>query len=86
MSVIKEKIGLYTDFYELAMAEGFFYCGKKDQRVTFNYFFRTPVLCNGSPTFIFSFQAVEFAFELDLVFWFLLCLILVICSAVVGFP
>jgi len=41
MSVIKEKIGLYTDFYELAMAEGYFYCGKKDQQVTFNYFFRT---------------------------------------------
>lgn len=41
MSVIKEKIGLYTDFYELVMAEGYFYCGKKDQQVTFNYFFRT---------------------------------------------
>ena len=41
MSVIKEKIGLYTDFYELAMAEGYFYCGKKDQQATFNYFFRT---------------------------------------------
>lgn len=41
MSVIKEKIGLYTDFYELAMAEGYFYCGKNNQKATFNYFFRT---------------------------------------------
>lgn len=41
MSVIKNKIGLYTDYYELAMAEGYFFCGKKDQQVTFNYFFRT---------------------------------------------
>ncbi len=41
MPVIKEKIGLYTDYYELAMAEGFYFCEKKDQQATFNYFFRT---------------------------------------------
>ncbi len=41
MVVTKEKIGLYTDFYELTMAAGYFYLGKKDQQVSFNYFFRT---------------------------------------------
>ena len=41
MSVIKEKLGLYTDFYELAMAEGYFYCGKKDNRFSnFQLFFQ----------------------------------------------
>jgi nicotinate phosphoribosyltransferase len=34
-------IGLYTDFYELSMAQGYFYCGKKNEIATFNYFFRT---------------------------------------------
>lgn len=33
--------GLYTDFYELTMAQGYFFCGKKDDTATFNYFFRT---------------------------------------------
>ncbi|MCY1719755.1 nicotinate phosphoribosyltransferase [Prolixibacteraceae bacterium Z1-6] len=35
-----EKLGLYTDFYELTMAQGYFYSNKKDQQVTFDYFFR----------------------------------------------
>lgn len=41
MSIIKENLGLYTDFYELTMAAGYLHCGKKDQQVSFNYFFRT---------------------------------------------
>lgn len=32
--------GLYTDFYELTMAQGYYYCGKKDDTVVFDYFFR----------------------------------------------
>jgi nicotinate phosphoribosyltransferase len=51
MSVIKEKLGLYTDFYELVMAEGYFYCGKKDQPATFNYFFRTNPFYGGFTVF-----------------------------------
>jgi nicotinate phosphoribosyltransferase len=35
------NMGLYTDFYELTMAQGYFYCGKKDQKASFEYFFRT---------------------------------------------
>lgn len=36
-----ETIGLYTDFYELSMAQGYFLSGKKDERAVFDYFFRT---------------------------------------------
>jgi nicotinate phosphoribosyltransferase len=51
MSVIKNKIGLYTDFYELTMAEGYFYSGKKDQQASFNYFFRTNPFNGGFTVF-----------------------------------
>ena len=33
--------GLYTDFYELTMIQGYFLEGKKEERVVFDYFFRT---------------------------------------------
>lgn len=33
--------GLYTDFYELTMAQGYFACGKQNQQVTFDYYFRS---------------------------------------------
>jgi nicotinate phosphoribosyltransferase len=33
--------GLYTDFYELSMAQGYFYAGKQDETAVFDYFFRT---------------------------------------------
>ncbi len=36
-----ETIGLYTDFYELSMAQGYFLSGKKDEPAVFDYFFRT---------------------------------------------
>ena len=32
--------GLYTDFYELTMAQGYFLCGKKEDTSVFDYFFR----------------------------------------------
>ncbi len=51
MSVIKEKLGLYTDFYELVMAAGYLHCGKKDQQVSFNYFFRTNPFKGGFTVF-----------------------------------
>ena len=33
--------GLYTDFYELSMAQGYFYAGKQQEKAQFDYFFRT---------------------------------------------
>lgn len=33
--------GLYTDFYELSMAQGYFYTGKLKDKAVFDYFFRT---------------------------------------------
>ena len=41
MPAILETWGLYTDFYELSMAQGYYFCGKKDDTATFYYFFRT---------------------------------------------
>ena len=39
MALFTNQLGLYTDFYELAMAQGYFYCDKKDEPATFDYFF-----------------------------------------------
>jgi len=36
-----ESLGLYTDFYELSMAQGYFLAGKKDEQTVFDYFYRT---------------------------------------------
>ena len=36
-----ETLGLYTDFYELSMAQGYFLAGKKEEQTVFDYFFRT---------------------------------------------
>lgn len=33
--------GLYTDYYELSMAQGYFLAGKKDEQTVFDYFYRT---------------------------------------------
>jgi nicotinate phosphoribosyltransferase len=43
--------GLYTDYYELTMAQGYFYSGKKDDTATFNYFFRTNPFQGGFTVF-----------------------------------
>lgn len=43
--------GLYTDFYELTMAQGYFFCGKKNETATFNYFFRTNPFQGGFTVF-----------------------------------
>ena len=36
-----ETLGLYTDYYELSMAQGYFLAGKKNETTVFDYFFRT---------------------------------------------
>ncbi len=51
MSIMKNTFGLYTDFYELTMAAGYLQCGKKDQQVSFNYFFRTNPFKGGFTVF-----------------------------------
>lgn len=51
MLILDNEIGLYTDFYELTMAAGYFYTGKKDQQVSFNYFFRTNPFNGGFTVF-----------------------------------
>ena len=33
--------GLFTDFYELTMAQGYFYAAKSNEHATFDYFFRS---------------------------------------------
>lgn len=39
-ALIPHHQALYTDLYELTMAQGFFLAGKHQQRATFDYFFR----------------------------------------------
>lgn len=51
MSIINTKIGLYTDYYELTMAQGYFYSGKKDDVTTFDYFFRNNPFGGGFTVF-----------------------------------
>lgn len=41
MSIFDDTLGLYTDYYELSMAQGFFFQQKKDDLAAFDYFFRT---------------------------------------------
>lgn len=35
-----ERPALYTDFYELTMAQGYFLAGRQDEQASFDYFFR----------------------------------------------
>lgn len=38
--MLQAHTGLYTDLYELTMAQGYFYTGRKDEKAAFDYFFR----------------------------------------------
>jgi len=40
MNALREHTGLYTDLYELTMAQGYYFSGKKDEPAAFDYFFR----------------------------------------------
>jgi nicotinate phosphoribosyltransferase len=40
MDILNNHNALYTDLYELTMAQAYFYSGKKDKTATFDYFFR----------------------------------------------
>jgi nicotinate phosphoribosyltransferase len=41
MKVLQRDICLYTDLYELTMAQGYFLSGKSSEHATFDYFFRS---------------------------------------------
>ncbi|MCI0706973.1 MAG: nicotinate phosphoribosyltransferase [Ignavibacteriae bacterium] len=40
MAILDKHTALYTDFYQLTMAQGYFLSGKADSRAAFDYFFR----------------------------------------------
>ncbi len=41
MNTLTSQVGLYTDLYELTMAQSYFVSGKHEERAVFDYFFRT---------------------------------------------
>ncbi len=51
MQLISDLNGLYTDFYELTMAQGYYACGKHRQHVSFDYYFRTNPFKGGFTVF-----------------------------------
>lgn len=51
MQLISDLNGLYTDFYELTMAQGYYACGKHRQQVSFDYYFRTNPFKGGFTVF-----------------------------------
>jgi nicotinate phosphoribosyltransferase len=69
MPIVINHWGLYTDFYELAMAQGYYLCGRKNETSTFNYFFRSNPF-NGGYTVFAGLQdmlsaLIEFNFSED---------------------
>ena len=58
--MLPQSYGLYTDFYELTMAQGYFYCGKKDDLTCFDYFFRTNPYKGGFTVFAGLDDLIEF--------------------------
>jgi nicotinate phosphoribosyltransferase len=51
MALLEKHAGLYTDHYELTMAQGHFLNGRKDVAACFDYFFRTNPFGNGYSVF-----------------------------------
>jgi nicotinate phosphoribosyltransferase len=51
MALLDKHAGLYTDHYELTMAQGYFLNGMKDVPACFDYFFRTNPFGNGYSVF-----------------------------------
>ena len=40
MDILNNHNGFYVDLYELTMAQGYFYAGKKEEPAAYDYFFR----------------------------------------------
>ena len=59
--------GLYTDFYELSMAQGYYFAGKEKEKAVFDYFFRSNPFKGGFLVFAgladFLDQLSTFTFE-----------------------
>ncbi len=51
MAVLSKHSALYTDFYQLTMAQGYFLAGRKNVRASFDYFFRENPFQGGSLVF-----------------------------------
>ena len=51
MPIFPENSGLYTDYYELTMAYGYFRKGRAQETAVFDYFFRTNPFKNGFTVF-----------------------------------
>lgn len=51
MDLNSSTLGLYTDFYELTMAQGYFFSGKQNDKATFDYFFRNNPFRGGFTVF-----------------------------------
>lgn len=49
--MLNQNTGLYTDYYELTMAQGYFVSGKANQQATFDYFFRSNPFDGGYTVF-----------------------------------
>ena len=66
MKIIQNQLGLYTDFYELSMAQGYFLAGKQNDTAIFDYYFRKNpynggfVIFAGLETFINTLQEFKF--------------------------
>ncbi len=51
MIAVNESLGLYTDFYELTMAQGYYLTGRYRTPVAFDYFFRSTPFSGGYVVF-----------------------------------
>jgi nicotinic acid phosphoribosyltransferase len=51
MAFFPETIGLYTDYYEITIAYGYFRKGRQEERAIFDYFFRTNPFQSGFTVF-----------------------------------
>jgi nicotinate phosphoribosyltransferase len=51
MTLLPDSIGLYTDYYEMTMAWGYFRNGRKDEQAVFDYYFRTAPFGNSFAVF-----------------------------------
>ena len=52
MQTLNKHVGLFTDYYELTMAQGYLLSGKEDIRVTFDYFYRKNPYRGGYALFV----------------------------------
>ena len=59
MPLLKQHAGLYTDYYELTMAQGYLLLGKVGKRACFDYFFRSLPFMGGYVIFAGLYDLLE---------------------------